>query len=326
MREPDTRHAHRRHQLQQALFRGDALTLNNPAYLRWVQVFTEELAQTDRGSGDLTVEALAVDRTAPGEACVLAAAPGVVAGLDEVRWFYTAHGLRARTLTVDGAIVRPAEELLRVEGARDALLGVERVGLNLLQRMSGIATATRRLQEQVRRYSPGTAVVATRKTPWGLLDKRAVALGGGGTHRLGLWDALLIKTNHLEPLSASEEQAIPLALERVWPSRGRAAFVEVEVTGLGGALAAARTFRRLQQADGDSPPCLVMLDNMGPDEVARVVQALGDEGLAETVLVEASGQISEATVKAYAAARVDAISLGSLTHSARALDLRQKLR
>lgn len=291
-----------------------------------MRTFTEELARADVGHADLTVEALLSEKAGRGEARVLAVVPGVVAGLQEIRWFYTQRGLRVETKKADGEAIKPGDEILLVEGDQRTLLSVERVGLNLLQRMSGIATATLHLQGRAHRQSPGTFVVATRKTPWGLLDKRAVHLGGGGTHRLGLWDAILIKTNHLKLLGASEEAAIPLALKRAWTVRRGAAFLEVEATGINGALAAARVFRELQQAQADAPPCLIMLDNVAPEEIARVIKALQDHGLYDEALIEASGQISEATIEAYAATKVDAISIGAITHSAQALDLRQRLR
>lgn len=312
----------RQERLKQAFFRGELLTLDNPLYLRWVPVFTEELLRADMEPADLTIQAL-LPGTGRGAARIFAAEGGVLAGLEEISWFYTRRGLRVERLKADGDGLEPQAPLLRAEGDVKTLLVVERVGLNLLQRMSGIATATRRLQEVAQRHSPATFIVATRKTPWGYLDKRAVHLGGGGTHRLGLWDAILIKTNHLRLLGASEEEAIPLALKRAWGNRVEAVFLEVEVTGLKGALTAARVFQDLQRGDADPLPCVIMLDNVPPDAAARIVAALKDEGLHEDVLVEASGKISEATVGAYASAGVDAISVGALTHSPRALDLRQ---
>lgn len=315
----------RQKRLRQALFRGDALTLKNPLYLQWVRTFTEELLRSDLEPGDLTTHALRLEPGKRGKARVVAAAPGVLAGLDEVCWFYANHGVHVERLQADGESLHPGDEVLSAEGDQKTFLAVERVGLNLLQRMSGIATLTRRLQEQAHRHSPGTFVVATRKTPWGLLDKRAVHHGGGGTHRLGLWDGILIKTNHLRLIGGAEEEAIPLALGRAWPFRDRAVFVEVEVRGFNGALVAARAFRKLQQEEADPLPCLLMLDNIGPEETSRILAALWEEGLYEHVLIEASGQISEATVEAYAACGVDAISIGALTHSPPALDLRQRL-
>jgi nicotinate-nucleotide pyrophosphorylase (carboxylating) len=203
--------------------------------------------------------------------------------------------------------------------------------LNLLQRMCGIATVTQRLQNMIRSRgdgAPPTAhIIATRKTPWGLIDKRAAHLGGGGTHRLGLGDAILIKTNHLRLFAPQETDSIPLALNRAWSERHRAVFIEVEVTGLAGALTAGRTFQQLRRSEGnsDSYPCLIMLDNRTAEEAGRITAALRSEGLWEDILVEVSGGISEEGLAAYADSGVDAISVGALTHSCKALDLRCKL-
>lgn len=310
--------------LKQAFFRGEALTLEDPRYLRWVQIFSEGLLETDLGQGDLTVQALMSGRER-GRAEIVAHETGVLAGLAEIVWFYTRHGLAVERLKADGESVRSGETVLRAEGSLQILLALERTGLNLLQRMSGIATFTRRLQERILHRSPTTFVVATRKTPWGLLDKRAVHLGGGGTHRLGLWDAILIKNNHLKALASSEEEAIPLAVKRAWSHRGKAGFIEVEVTGLPGALAAARTFQELQNGQADPPPCVAMLDNVSPEDAERIILSLKDQGLYDHVLIEASGRVSGETIEAYAAAGVDAISIGALTHSSKALDLHQVL-
>jgi nicotinate-nucleotide pyrophosphorylase (carboxylating) len=204
-------------------------------------------------------------------------------------------------------------------------LSFERVVLNLVQRMSGIATATRALARRASAGGRRAQIVATRKTPWSLLDKRAVHLGGGGTHRLGLSDAILIKNNHLALLDEREERAVPIAVARAWERRERAAFIEVEVRSLSAALAAARTFASLEQKAARLYPCLLMLDNMSSLQVARVVEALKREGLWEYALVEASGGIDGKNVEEYADAGVDAISVGALTHSPRALDISQQI-
>ena len=167
-------------------------------------------------------------------------------------------------------------------------------------------------------------VVATRKTPWGPLDKRAVHLGGGGTHRLGLWEAILIKGNHLKALGGPSERVFEEALEKAWGLRGRAAFIEVEVSSLEAALQAARIFKQLQTPDPrPQTPVILMLDNVPPDEVRKITSTLRVEGLYPHVLLEASGGIDEGNLLAYAESGVDAVSLGSLTHSARALNLHQ---
>jgi len=303
-----------------ALFRGGSLTLENARYRASVRALTDALLQDDLGQGDLTAKALGIrDR----EACaaVISREGGIAAGLDEFAFVFRERGIRVAFEKQDGEPIRPDETLLRLEGPETKLLALERVGLNLLQRMSGIATTARCLQERVRRRSDSVRIIGTRKTPWGLLDKRALHLGGVGTHRLGLGDAILIKNNHLALVASSEEEAAQIAIERAWKTRGEAAFVEVEVRGEAAAQAAARTFRRLQDEFAEEYPCLLMLDNMTPDRISRIVGMLREESLWDSILIEASGGISEANVEAYAVSGVDAISIGALTHSARALDI-----
>jgi nicotinate-nucleotide pyrophosphorylase (carboxylating) len=320
----------RRTRLKSALFRGDTLTLANPEYFRMVRAFTEELLHADREPIDITGVALAAGKK-NAVAQIIANEPGVLAGIDEAVWYFTNFGLAVERAGADGQSVKPGHAFLRLEGDSDRLLSLERVGLNLLQRMSGIATYTQRLQNIVRgrggEAPPNAHIIATRKTPWGLLDKRAAHVGGGGTHRLGLGDAILIKTNHLKLFAPDESDAIPIALNRAWGERHRAAFIEVEVTGLAGAIVAGRAFRDLQNSDANSGsyPCIVMLDNRSADEAGRIIAALRAEGLWDDILIEVSGGISEAGLVAYADSGVDAISVGALTHSCKALDLRCKL-
>jgi len=309
----------RAEQLKRALFRGDDLHVRNPEYLAVVATFLEELFLSDLGPGDLTVEALGLGRERA-SARVVAKEPGVAAGIEEFQWLLRRSEISVKPLKKDGDPIERDEVLVEIEGRRRDLLTYERTGLNLLQRMSGIATMTRRLQERVQRRNPGTFVVATRKTPWGLLDKRAVHLGGGGTHRLGLHDAILIKNNHLALLGGSEEEAVALAIERAWAFRQTAAFIEIEVRSVQTAVAAAQAFRRLQEQDSTSCPCLLLLDNMDPQQVRRTVDALRSDRLWEHVLMEVSGNISESNIEDYAACGADALSLGALTHSPRALD------
>ncbi|MBZ5695063.1 MAG: carboxylating nicotinate-nucleotide diphosphorylase [Acidobacteriia bacterium] len=316
--------ATREQRIEQALFRGGALTLNNPAYREAVCTFTETLLKADLASGDLTAKALGLkDRSA--SASVVAREGGVAAGLEEFAFFMRGHGVGIALEKNDGDVMRPGETLLRAEGEESQLLAFERVGLNLLQRMSGIATTARCLQERARGRNSATRIIGTRKTPWGLLDKRALHLGGVGTHRLGLGDAILIKNNHLARLAAREEDAVPLAIEKAWEYRGESAFIEVEVRGEAAARVAAQSFRRLQDAASEPYPCLLMLDNMTPAEIGAILEILHRENLWDDTLIEASGGISEVNVEAYAACGVDAISIGALTHSARALDLCQRI-
>ena len=234
----------------------------------------------------------------------------------------------------DGDVFETGEILARVAGGQNKVLSLERVGLNLLQRMCGIATTTSRLQERARRRCSATRILGTRKTPWGLLDKRAIHCGGGGTHRLGLGDGIVIKNNHLALLALREEQAVPLAIAKAWAGRRHAAFLEVEVRSEEAAIVAGQEFKRLQAEEAAVPanpkkprtcPCLLMLDNMMPEDVRNIIVAMRKQKVWDATLIEASGGISETNMELYADAEVDAISIGALTHSARALDLSQKM-
>jgi nicotinate-nucleotide pyrophosphorylase (carboxylating) len=302
--------------------------LGNPEYLRGARTLLDELLGSDVGSGDRTVAALQLaDQHA--SAKILAKEPGVIAGVAEFCWLLMRDDLEVRVRKQDGEAIDAGDVIAEIEGRRSDLLAHERVGLNLLQRLSGIATATRHFQQLLHRHNPEAHVVATRKTPWGLLDKHAVDLGGGGTHRLGLWDAILIKNNHLALLANREEDAVRMAVERAWPARQSAAFIEVEVRSDEAALAAAQAFRRMQQSSPEESevdcPCLLLLDNMSPAKISATIASLRAQGLFDNVLTEASGNISESNIEEYATSGVDAISIGALTHSPRTLDLCERL-
>ena len=308
----------RRERILAAFYRGGSLTLQNPAYVQALHALMGELLRQDAEQGDLTVNALGIgDRECRSE--IRAKETGIAAGIDEARWLYEREGLATSPTAHDGKFVSPGEVLLGARGSAKTLFRLERVVLNLMQRMSGVATATERLVKVASEKSPSAHVLATRKTPWGLLDKRAVHIGGGGTHRLNLSDAILIKTNHLLFRSGSPKADIEERIRRAFQNRKAAFFFEVEVTNKEEALLAARVLRDLQQTD-DSCPCILMLDNFSPVEAASAVEELRARELDDAVLVEASGN-AEASLAAYASSGVDAISIGALTHSVRALDL-----
>jgi nicotinate-nucleotide pyrophosphorylase (carboxylating) len=317
-------HTTRERRVQQAFFRGDCLTLDNPAYRQAVVALTEALLQGDLASADLTATAIELE-PAGVSAAIIAREPGIIAGLEEFALLSRAHGVDVVLEKRDGDAIRPGDTALLAQGEPMKLLALERVGLNLLQRMSGIASASHCAQERVRQGGSDARIIGTRKTPWGLLDKRALHLGGTGTHRLNLGDAILIKNNHLALLADREEEAASLAIERAWKLRRKAAFIEVEVRGEHAARAAAAAFRRLQEEAAEEYPCVLMLDNMSPAQAGDAIEMLRRDNLLDYTLVEASGGITEANAMEYAASGADAISIGALTHSARALDLCQRI-
>ncbi len=267
-----------------------------------IRRFLEE----DIGQGDLTT-LLTIPPETVVEAEILVKEPGVIAGIEESLALLESSNLQATALVSDGAKVKGGTPVIRIVGAARTLLSVERTLLNLLARMSGIATATRRLVERVRSAGYKTRIACTRKVAPGLLyfDKRAVMLGGGDTHRLHLDDLVLVKDNHLAVVGGVG-QAVRKVRERVSFSKK----VEVEVSTVEDALEAA-------EAGAD----IIMLDNFSPQQAKKAIASLEEEGFRENVLIEASGGINEQNVLEFAATGADILSLGELTESAKALDL-----
>lgn len=316
----------RKRRVEQALFRGAELTFANKEYLRTARAILTTLLEVDTLPRDSTVAALGLNNKRAA-AKIIAREPGVAAGLAEYSWLFGRQGMNVILKKEDGDVINTGDALLRVEGPQSKILTFERVGLNLLQRLCGIATMTQRIQELVFQRCSATRITGTRKTPWGLLDKRALHLGGGGTHRLGLADGIVIKNNHLALFHHKEEVAAPVAIAKAWTKQRRTRFIEVEVRSEDGALAAAREFNRLKKLGGSRVhdyPCFVMLDNQMPDDVRRIIVALRKQRLWDAILVEASGGIVETNAELYAETEVDVISIGALTHSCRALDLSQR--
>src|SRR5262245_39179836 len=250
----------RRDLVRQAFFRGGELTLNNPEYVKFVEQLCDLLLRSDNGSNDLSVKSLGLP---PGKsvAKVIAKAGGIIAGLAEFEWLYRRAGVQIELHKQDGASIQRGDIVAEIRGESGTLLSLERVGLNLIQRMSGIATGAHRLQQLVQAQSDSTHVIGTRKTLWGALDKRALHLGGAGTHRLSLGDAIIVKNKHLRLFGATEQEAVPRALERVWQHREGAVFVEVEVRSPEAAVTAGRAFQQLTKKEPTPFPCVIMFDN-----------------------------------------------------------------
>jgi len=252
-------------------------------------------------AGDLTTDAIVpADLTA--EAVIAARQPGIVAGCQvaEMAFRLVDPGMRVTVERPDGSRVAPGDVVMRIAGSARALLTGERTALNLQCRLSGIATATGELVDAVR--GTKAAVTCTRKTTPGLraMEKAAVRAGGGANHRFGLDDAVLIKDNHIA-LAGSVTAAIERARARI----GHLVKIEVEVD----------TLEQLEEAMTAAPD-VVLLDNMGPETLAKAVAFVDGRAI-----LEASGRITRETARAIAETGVDIVSAGWLTHSSKALDL-----
>lgn len=284
-----------------------------------IQALVRAALAEDVGPGDVTSEAL-VPRDLAARATVVAQAAGIVAGLPLLQAVFARIDPDAfvQTLVQDGAAVRRGQPLARVFGAARALLAGERTAVNFLQRLSGVATLTRRFVDATR--GARCLILDTRKTTPGLrlLEKYAVRAGGGHNHRIGLYDQALVKDNHIALMRRYVKKTKKTEFYREIVKRARKAApagspVEIEVETPEEALAAAA-------AGAD----IVLLDNMTLPAIrrtARRVRILRRRTGSAAPLLEVSGGVTLSRVRSIAAAGVDRISVGAITHSAPALDI-----
>ena len=265
----------------------------------------------DLGQGDVTTHLLIPEKVMV-QAEIIAKETGVAAGIEEALILLESLGIKAKPLVKDGQKIAKGKVLIKIEGNAKNVLALERTVLNLLARMSGIATFTNRIVRKIRKAGYKTVIACTRKTAPGLeyFDKKAVLLGGGDTHRLHLDDMILIKDNHIA-IVGNVKEAVKLAKKQASFSKK----IEVEVSDVNEAIQAAK-------AGAD----IIMLDNFTPEKVKDAINRLKKENLRDKVLIEASGGINEKNIVNFAAAGVDIISLGALTHSAKALDISLEIR
>ena len=259
----------------------------------------------DVGPGDATTLAT-VPESATARAAMIAREPLAVAGLAfaEAAFREISPAVRCEPLVTDTARVAAGDTILRIHGPARAVLTAERVALNFVQRLSGVATATARFVEAIR--GNRAEILDTRKTTpgWRRFEKYAVACGGGRNHRIGLHDLILIKDNHLAALRDAKPNAIAAAVQRA-----RAAYPELKVE------VEADTLEQVSQA-ADAGADIILLDNMTNDQLRTAVELVA--GRAKT---EASGGVTLDTVRAIAETGVSYISVGAITHSARAVDI-----
>jgi len=307
------------------------------AYLRDLTPYRKQMLsrallalKDDVGNGDITTLATLSPMSRKEDAIIVVKEEGVLGGVLEARAILEAGGLEVEFMKEEGASVEKGNIIAKIRGDVKQILSRERTALDYLQIMSGIATACHRLAVRF----PGK-VASLRKTHPGLAfsEKMSVRAGGALTHRLGLFDGFLIKDNHLAAVARelfgssifAEDQkieAIQESLRRAELYRRRRrlfrCFIEVEVESFGQALAAARYCR------DNGVPDMILLDNLGSSEVERCVKVIR-EVAGQSVIIEASGGITESNLESYVEAGVDVASMSSLTLNSRPLDISLKL-
>ena len=273
---------------------------------KMVEKKLNEFLVEDVGEGDVTTSLL-IPKDATAEAIVIAKETGIIAGGEEAQILLESLGITSEILTNDGSAAKKGQTIMRMRGNARTILTVERTLLNLVSRMSGIASLTRLLVNQLQKHRIKTKIACTRKTAPGLLyfDKKAVAIGGGDTHRLHLDDMLLIKDNHLA-LSDSLERVVRKAKANASFSKK----IEVEITRSEDVLVAI-----------DAGADIIMLDNFSPQKIRRTVDLLKKNACYGKVLLEASGGITSKNFIEFASTGVDVLSLGELTQSSKALNV-----
>ncbi len=272
----------------------------------------------DIGDGDITSKIFIPDGSET-EGMLIAKEAGIVAGLPVAGYVLSQidENLIFTSNIEDGSRVKKGTIIGSVKGLTLSLLSAERLVLNFLQRLSGIATATNRFAEKIKGYR--TQIMDTRKTApgWRYLEKYAVRVGGGINHRMGLYDQILIKDNHLKTMESEKENGdIRRLVKKAREQIENGMLIEVEVEDL------------CQIKDAvDAGVDIILFDNMEPSKIREAVDMVKEfeknqgAGTGKAILTEASGNITIENVEEYADAGVDRISVGAITHSARALDI-----
>ncbi|TET10886.1 MAG: carboxylating nicotinate-nucleotide diphosphorylase [Candidatus Thorarchaeota archaeon] len=270
----------------------------------------KKFIEEDVRSGDLTTE-LTVPEDTTALATIYAKEKAVLAGIEEVAAIAKFSGLTYEVLAFEGNWVNPQQPVMRLSGSARTLLTIERVCLNIVQRMSGIATKVNKMVSVAREGNPHIKLAATRKTTPGFrfFEKRAVVVGGGDPHRYALDDMVLIKNNHITA-AGGVRAAVTAARESVSFSKK----ISCE----------ARTLQDTEEAI-DAGADIILLDNFKPKDVRGVVEVLESKGLRDKVILEVSGGVNDENAKAYAESGVDVLSSGALTHSFKSSDFNMLL-
>lgn len=265
----------------------------------------------DIGQGDITSEYIVDEDSKCSSSIICKSEVAVVAGLEEASTIFDICKCESNALVKDGDIVKKGRRVMKIKGNTRSILKAERTALNLIMRMSGIATDTKKFVDIVRTVSNDIKITGTRKTAPGLrfFDKKSIVLGGGYAHRNSLDEMILIKDNHHAVTSSIRRSILKAKLKA-----GKNIMIECEVSDTKSSVEAIKS-----GAD------IIMLDNFSPQEAQKTISYLKRSGLREKILVEISGGVNISNIKDYATALPDMISVGSLTHSSKSIDFSMEI-
>src|SRR3989338_36178 len=240
----------RKQTLIKAFQRGHLLSLRNPMYRQWIKKFIVDEIKGDIGKGDITSNSVLKNNPRI-NAIIKSKEKGIIAGIEEARFLLKNYGIEVKKSKKDGNIINKNEIIMEIEGKEKDILKTDMSALDLLQRMSGIATLTYNL---IKKTKNKAGIAPTRKTQWRYLDKKATYLGKGLTHRLALWESILIKDNHLTAIRKEGiRDYVSESIKRAWKKRKNGNFIEIEVTNSKEALEAAKTFKELKAKQNNIP-------------------------------------------------------------------------
>jgi len=286
--------------------RSGKLKTTNKWYGDFVLSLMNLLLKNDIKGTDITTGPLIKNKSIA--AFIIAKENGIIAGLEEFALLN--KDLKLKFRKKDGDKVKNDEIVVEIRGNAGRILERERINLNLLQRMSGIATTVDSISNKIKK---NVKIAATRKTLWGVLDKKAVSVGGGFTHRLGLNDGILVKENHLKIIGYDFEEALHSV-------KDKSKYIEIEVEDKSQALKASIAIKKTIKRNNKNIYA-IMLDKIPPNEIKSVIKNLENQNLYNYVLLEASGNINEGNIRQYSDCGADVISMGSITNSAKVLNM-----
>ena len=266
----------------------------------------KQMVYEDIGFEDITSNAL-IPKDLETKGIIIAKEEGIISGINEISDLFNEFKVESSVKKHDGDKVDVNDVIMEIKGNARTVLSLERTALNFIMRMSGIATLTFNTLQKIREVNKNILLAGTRKTTPGMqiFEKNAVKIGGGDTHRFRLDDSVLIKDNHIAIVGSIEEAVITAKKNVSFTKK-----IEIEVESEKGAVDAAK-------AGAD----IIMLDNMDPHEIDKVISTLESQNLRKNVLIEVSGGITPENIVEYAKTSADIISTGYITHSAKSMDL-----